>query len=129
MREGDRLMRGALRASGLRSYWLRQHGCLHTLQARTAAEAHVTGTLTTLPLPYRAAYALTLCLLPAAFLLASGHGLRNASAAQGRRGMQRLAALPGFGDVVRASTALALLGALDGTPGQQPPAPHRGADR
>ncbi|WP_424888478.1 hypothetical protein [Streptomyces sp. XH2] len=122
-------MRGALRASGLRSYWLRQYGCLRTLQARTAAEAHVTGTLNTLPLPYRAAYALTLRLLPAAFLLVSGRGLRKASAAEGRRGMRRLAALPGFGDVVRASTALALLGALDGRPGQPPPVPHRGADR
>ncbi|MGK5548889.1 hypothetical protein ACSNOH_29785 [Streptomyces sp. URMC 127] len=121
-------MRAALRASGLRSYWLRQYACLHTAQARTAAEAHVTGTLNTLPLPYRAAYALTLRLLPAAFLLVSGRGLRKATAAEGRRGMQRLAALPGFGDVVRASTALALLGALDGVPGRQP-APFRGADR
>ncbi|QLE70633.1 hypothetical protein FGW37_02540 [Streptomyces rectiverticillatus] len=122
------MMRGALRASGLRSYWLRQYACLGDPRARTAAETHVTETLSTLPLPYRAGYALALRLLPAAFFLATGRGLRSASAAEGRRGMQRLAALPGFADVVRSGTALALLGALDGRPAQQPPAPA-GASR
>ncbi|MFF7725293.1 hypothetical protein [Streptomyces sp. NPDC008001] len=122
-------MHGALRASGLRSYWLRQYACLRTPQARTAAEAHVTGTLNTLPQPYRSGYALTLRLLPAAFFLVSGRGIRKASAAEGRRGMQRLAALPvpGFADVVRASTALALLGALDGPPAHRSPEHRPGA--
>ncbi|MFE3882257.1 hypothetical protein ACFXPQ_04935 [Streptomyces lydicus] len=107
-------MRAALHASGLRAYWLRQYPWLREPGSLAAAEAHVLGTLATLPKPYRAGYAAALRLLPLAFRVAAGRSLRRASAEEGRRGMRSLAALPGFAEIVRASTALALLGALDG---------------
>ncbi|MFJ1598547.1 hypothetical protein [Streptomyces sp. NPDC088261] len=106
-------MRGALRASGLRTYWLRNYPCLAEPGARAAAENHVLGTLRTLPLPYRAGYAVALRALPVAYRLRTGRSLRRASPDQARRGMAALTALPGFTEVVRSSTALALLGALD----------------
>ncbi|MYV53468.1 hypothetical protein [Streptomyces sp. SID3212] len=106
-------MRGALRASGLRTYWVRNYPCLREPGARAAAEDHVLGTLRTLPLPYRAGYAVALRALPVAYRLRTGRSLRRASPDQACRGMAALTALPGFTEVVRSSTALALLGALD----------------
>ncbi|PNE40228.1 MULTISPECIES: hypothetical protein [Streptomyces] len=107
-------MRAALHASGLRAYWQRQYPWLREPGALAAAEAHVLGTLATLPAPYRVGYATALRLLPLAFRVAARRSLRAASAEEGRRGMRSVAALPGFAEIVRASTALALLGALDG---------------
>lgn len=119
MRPEPRLLRAALRSSGLRSYWQRQYPCLREPAARAAAEAHVLHTLRTLPLTHRAAYTAALRMLPLAYRLASGgRSLRGATGEEGRRGMRALAALPGFSEVVRSSTALALLGALDGRTGE-----------
>ncbi|MFF7260983.1 hypothetical protein ACFZCL_11965 [Streptomyces sp. NPDC008159] len=119
MSRGPRLLRSALRSSGLRSYWWRQYPCLREPAARAAAEAHVLGTLRALPPSQRAGYAAALRLLPLAYRLASGgRSLRGATGEEGRRGMRALSALPGFSEVVRSSTALALLGALDGRTGQ-----------
>ncbi|MCZ1005463.1 FAD-binding protein [Streptomyces lydicus] len=87
-------MRAALHASGLRAYWLRQYPWLREPGSLAAAEAHVLGTLATLPKPYRAGYAAALRLLPLAFRVAAGRSLRRASAEEGRRGMRSLAALP-----------------------------------
>ncbi|KPI12103.1 hypothetical protein OK074_2724 [Actinobacteria bacterium OK074] len=101
----------ALRASGLPRYWAGNYPSLRTPEAAAAAEEHVVGTLATLPLPYRLAYTCALRTLPAAYRIVAGH--RMARAADGA-GMARLAALPGFAEVLRATTALALYGALDG---------------
>jgi hypothetical protein len=106
----------AFRASGLPVYWARQYACLRPPEAAAAAEAHVVGTLATLPLPARLACAVALRALPAAFWLATGRPLRRASAESGAVGMARLSAIPGVGSAVRAGTALALYGALDGQP-------------
>lgn len=110
-----RPLRAALHASGLRSYWLRQYPCLREPAARAAAETHLLQTLRTLPLTHRVGYAAVLRALPLAYRLATGgRSLRAATAEEDRRGMRALAALPGFSEVVRSSTALALLGAFDG---------------
>jgi hypothetical protein len=114
MRPAPKLLRACLRSSGLRSYWLRQYPCLRDPAARAGAEAHLLGTLRMLPVTQRAGYAAVLRALPLAYRLATGgRSLRTATGEEGRRGMRALATLPGFAEVVRASTALALLGALD----------------
>ncbi|MFF7974936.1 hypothetical protein [Streptomyces sp. NPDC007905] len=122
MRPGPRLLRAALRSSGLRSYWARQYPCLRAPAARAAAETHVVETLRTLPLSQRVGYMTVLRALPLAYRLANGgRSLRRATDEEGRHGMRVLAALPGFSEVVRSSTALALLGALDGRTGEGTP--------
>jgi hypothetical protein len=112
----SRVLPAAFRASGLPVYWARQYVCLRTPEAAAAAEAHVVGTLATLPLPSRLACAVALRALPAAFWLATGRPLHRASAESGAAGMARLTAIPGVAGAVRAGTALALYGALDGQP-------------
>ncbi|MFJ5226635.1 hypothetical protein [Streptomyces sp. NPDC088400] len=112
---------GALRASGLPAYWARQYSCLRDPEAAAAAETHVNSTLKTLPLPYRLGFTVVLRLLPTVFRLVTGARLDRASARTGRKGMARLGTLPGFSEVVRASTTLALYGALDGLPVREKP--------
>ncbi|MBK3580888.1 hypothetical protein JHN63_45370 [Streptomyces sp. MBT65] len=115
-------MRAALHASGLRPYWRRHYPDLREAPAMAAAEAHLLGTLRTLPLTQRAGYAAVLRALPLAYWLTTGgRSLRRPAdgAGDGRPGLGTLAALPGFREVVRSSTALALLGALDGRSGQE----------
>ncbi|MFJ1747112.1 hypothetical protein ACIOJD_12840 [Streptomyces sp. NPDC088116] len=112
---------GALRASGLPAYWARQYSCLRDPDAAAAAETHVNSIVKTLPLPYRLGFTVVLRLLPTAFRLVTGARLERAPARTGRKGMARLGALPGFAEVVRASTTLALYGALDGLPVRERP--------
>ncbi|MFE1834050.1 hypothetical protein [Streptomyces sviceus] len=126
MTRGSGLMRAALRASGLRSYWRRHHPALREASALAAAEAHLLNTLRTLPLTQRAGYAAVLRMLPLAYRLRTGgRSLHRAVAGEangtrgGRPGLEALAALPGFREVVRSSTALALLGALDSRTGRE----------
>lgn len=126
MTRGDGLMQAALRASGLRSYWRRQYPVLREAPAMAAAEAHLLNTLRTLPLTQRAGYATVLRTLPLAYWLTSGgRSLHRAADGDANRaggerlGLETLAALPGFREVVRSSTALALLGALDGRTGRE----------
>lgn len=125
MTHGNGLMRAALRASGLRSHWRRQYPVLREAPAMAAAEAHLLNTLRTLPLTQRAGYATLLRTLPLAYWLTTGgRSLRRADgdangAGCGRPGLEALAALPGFREVVRSSTALALLGAFDGRTGRE----------
>jgi hypothetical protein len=117
---GTGLMRAALRASGLRSYWRRQYPFLHEAPAMAAAEAHLLNTLRTLPLSQRAGYATVLRTLPLAYWLTTGgRSLHRAADRDGRLGLGAVAALPGFREVVRSSTALVLLGALDGRTGKE----------
>lgn len=123
MKRDSGLMRAALRASGLRSYWRRQYPVLREAAAMAAAEAHLLNTLRTLPLTQRAGYATVLRTLPLAYWLTTGgRSLRRPAGDDpdtgGRLGMGALATLPGFREVVRSSTALALLGALDGRAGK-----------
>ncbi|MFE0105814.1 hypothetical protein [Streptomyces sp. NPDC059009] len=125
MTRGSGPMHAALRASGLRSYWRRRYPVLREAPAMAAAEAHLLNTLRTLPLTQRAVYAIVLRTLPLAYWLATGgRSLRRTTdddangpgdgAGDGRPGLETLIPLPGFREVVRSSTALALLGALDG---------------
>ncbi|MCC8476651.1 MULTISPECIES: hypothetical protein [unclassified Streptomyces] len=111
-------MRAALRASGLRSYWRHHYPALGGGPAMAAAEAHLLNTLRTLPLTQRAGYAVLLRALPVAYWLTSGgRSLRHGAGE--RPGLGAAARLPGFREVVRSSTALALLGALDGPAGKE----------
>ncbi|MGA5362577.1 hypothetical protein [Streptomyces purpurascens] len=126
MTRGSGPMHAALRASGLRSYWRRQYPVLREAPAMAAAEAHLLNTLRTLPLAQRAGYAAVLRTLPLAYRLTTGgRSLHRAAdgdangAGGGRPGLGALAVLPGFREVVRSSTALALLGALDGRTGRE----------
>ncbi|MFI5571316.1 hypothetical protein ACIA6T_29060 [Streptomyces sp. NPDC051740] len=125
MRRGSGPMLAALRASGLRSYWRRQYPVLREAPAMAAAEAHLLNTLRTLPLTQRAGYAAVLRMLPLAYRLTTGgrslhHAAgSDANGAGGGRGLGALTVLPGFREVVRSSTALALLGALDGRTGRE----------
>ncbi|MDT9698529.1 hypothetical protein [Streptomyces sp. P17] len=117
-------MQAALRASGLRSHWQRHYPVLRTSSAMAAAEAHLLHTLRALPLTQRAGYAALLRTLPLACRLTSGgrslhRGSGDASGAGGQRGLGAAATLPGFREVIRSSTALALLGALDGRTGKE----------
>ncbi|MFF2043711.1 hypothetical protein ACFVVX_25155 [Kitasatospora sp. NPDC058170] len=105
---------GAVRASGLPAYWQRHYASLRTAGAADAAERHIQGTIATLPLPYRLGYCAVLRAMPALFRCAGGHSLHRAPAAVDRLAMARLSRLPGVAQVLRASTALALYGALDG---------------
>ncbi|MFI9328346.1 hypothetical protein ACIGZJ_12480 [Kitasatospora sp. NPDC052868] len=105
---------GAVRASGLPAYWQRHYACLRATGAAGAAERHVQGTIATLPLPYRLGYCAVLRAIPALFRCAGGHSVHRAPAAADRVAMARLGRLPGVAQVLRASTALALYGALDG---------------
>ncbi|WP_329485564.1 hypothetical protein OG618_03030 [Kitasatospora sp. NBC_01246] len=116
-RGSDRHVDRALRASALPAYWARHYACLRDPAAGAAAERHVRGSVALLPLPYRLGYAAALRALPALFRCATGHSLRLAPASADRTGMARLGRLPGVAEVIRASTALALYGALDGHPG------------
>jgi len=126
MTSGGGPMHAALRASGLRSYWRRQYPALREAPAMAAAEAHLLNTLRTLPLTQRAGYAAVLRTMPLAYwLMTRRRSLRRAGDSDasrtehGRPGLETLAALPGFREVVRSSTALALLGALDGRTGSE----------
>lgn len=121
-------MRAALRASGLRAHWQRHYPALREGPAIAAAEAHLLNTLRTLPLTQRAGYAALLRALPLASRLTSGgRSPRRGSGVVGggggggggQPGLGRTATLPGFREVVRSSTALALLGALDGRTGKE----------
>ncbi|WP_406192679.1 hypothetical protein OH807_01380 [Kitasatospora sp. NBC_01560] len=104
----------ALDASGLPAYWARRYACLRDPVGAAAARDHVRHTVALLPLPYRLGYAAVLRAVPALFRCASGHDLRRAPTAADRTGMARLGRLPGVAEVIRASTGLALYGALDG---------------
>ncbi|MFI0776333.1 hypothetical protein [Streptomyces sp. NPDC021212] len=106
---------GALRASGLPAQWARHYRCLSGAQAGAEAEEHVARTLATLPAHYRLAFLCALRALPVATLLTRGRR------AAGSGGVDRLATLPGFREVVRATTTLALYGALDGRTRQEAP--------
>ncbi|WP_406429888.1 hypothetical protein [Streptomyces sp. NBC_01589] len=124
MTRGGGPMQAALRASGLRSYWRRHYPVLREGPAMAAAEAHLLNTLRTLPLTQRAGYAALLRTLPLAYWLTSGgrslhRGSGDASGAGGQPGLGAPATLPGFREVIRSSTALALLGALDGCTGKE----------
>ncbi|WP_432102041.1 hypothetical protein [Streptomyces sp. bgisy091] len=125
MTRAHRPLRAALRASGLRAHWRRAYPALRDPSAMTAAEAHVLATLATLPLTQRAGYAAVLRALPLARRVTSAgrspgrRGDARDRAVDSGEGMDAVASLPGFREVLRSSTALALLGALDGPAGRE----------
>ncbi|MED7950205.1 hypothetical protein [Streptomyces sp. BE303] len=106
----------ALTASGLPAFWAHRYACLRDPAAAAAAQDHVRHTVALLPLPYRLGYSVVLRAVPTLVRCAGGHDLRRAPAAADHAAMARLGRLPGVAEVIRASTALALYGALDGAP-------------
>ena len=104
----------ALGASSLPVCWSTEFDALSSPQARALAVEHTVESLDRMPAPYRYGIAVALRLFPVVFRVAAGHRPATATPEQVRRGMARLRGLPGYGEVLRATTALALYGALDG---------------
>ncbi|OKK02425.1 hypothetical protein AMK26_22485 [Streptomyces sp. CB03234] len=110
-------MRGTERvlyASGLPACWAAAYDALRPADALTRAVRHTAGSLDRMPTGYRWATVAALRLFPAAFYALTRRWPRSASPEEIRRALARLRALPGFGELLRATTALALYGALDG---------------
>ncbi|MEU7297837.1 hypothetical protein AB0A76_32345 [Streptomyces exfoliatus] len=104
----------ALRASSLPVCWSSEFDALSSPRARALACEHTVASVDRMPAAYRYGIAVALRLFPFAFRLSTGHRPDRATPAQIRHGMARLRVLPGYGEVLRATTALALYGALDG---------------
>jgi hypothetical protein len=116
-RSGDRgspLLRRAVRASGLPSYWSRRYAAMRSVSAAEAANEHVVMTLRTLPGFLRWGYQMALYLVPVAFSTVTGRLITRAPLSVLDTGMRRIAWIPGISVAVRVSTALSLYGALDG---------------
>ncbi|GAA2966374.1 hypothetical protein [Streptomyces enissocaesilis] len=105
----------ALRASGLPACWAAQYEALRPAPARERAVRHTTGSINRMPAGYRWAIAGALRLLPAAFYALTRQSVHRAAPEVVRGAAGRLRSLPGCGELLRATTALALYGALDGT--------------
>ncbi|GAB7184786.1 hypothetical protein ATKI12_4617 [Kitasatospora sp. Ki12] len=104
----------ALRASGLPRCWAVEFAPLRSPAALREAVRHTAESLDRAPALQRWGLSVALRLFPAAFLAVSGRFPRSASPAQLRAGLARLRGVPGYAEVLRATTALALYGALDG---------------
>ncbi|MDA2807116.1 hypothetical protein [Nocardiopsis suaedae] len=103
-----------LAASGLPACWGRVYAAMRDRPALRRAVVHTGGSLDRMPRAYRWGTAAALAAFPAAFFAATGRGPRRATPEQTRSGLRRLRSVPGYGQVLRATTALALYGALDG---------------
>ncbi|MFD3652176.1 hypothetical protein [Streptomyces sp. NPDC058620] len=104
----------ALGASSLPVCWSSEFEALRSSQARALAVEHTVASVDRMPAAYRYGIAAALRLFPVAFRVATGHRPETATPQQIRHGMARLRGLPGYSEVLRATTALALYGALDG---------------
>lgn len=105
---------GVLRVSGLPQVWALRYPALRYPGASAAATAHVIDSLNTMASPCRLGFGLLLRLLPAAFMLVTGHRIRSANPEVLQRGIARLGLLPGVARLLRIFDALALYGGLDG---------------
>lgn len=112
----------ALRASGLPHCWATEFEALRPTDALARAVHHTSESLARMPAGYRWGVAVALRLFPAAFYAVARRRPQDAPPAAVRRAMARLRRAPGFADVLRATTALALYGALDGVARSAPPA-------
>ncbi|MET8544264.1 hypothetical protein ABZW03_27025 [Kitasatospora sp. NPDC004799] len=104
----------ALRASGLPRCWAAEFAPLRSRPALREAVRHTAESLDRAPAVQRWGVSAALRLFPVAFLAVAGRFPGNASPSRLRAGLARLRGVPGYADVLRATTALALYGALDG---------------
>jgi hypothetical protein len=114
---GTRVKAGerALHDSGLPTCWAGAYAALRDSRALDRAVHHTAASLDRMPAAYRWSTATALRLFPAAFRAVTQVSPHAATPEQSRRGLARLRGWPGYGELLRATTALALYGALDGT--------------
>ncbi|OXY93682.1 hypothetical protein [Streptomyces diastatochromogenes] len=117
-----RLTDRALHDSGLPACWAHLYEALRPAPALHRAVRHTTESLNRMPAGYRWGTAAALRLFPSAFYAVTRRSPHTASAEDARRALARLRTWPGYGELLRATTALALYGALDG--GVVRPAPR-----
>ncbi|WP_406331884.1 hypothetical protein [Streptomyces sp. NBC_00203] len=111
-----RITESDLYASGLPNCWAGGYEALRQSHDLDRAVRHTTASLNAMPAGYRWGTATALRLFPAAFYAATHRRVQLATAEEAREGLARLRTLPGFSELLRATTALALYGALDGRP-------------
>lgn len=104
----------ALYDSGLPECWARLYEALRPADALHRAVLHTVASLNRMPAGYRWGTAAALRLFPAAFRVVTGRHPSAASTEDARAALARLRTWPGYGELLRATTALALYGALDG---------------
>ncbi|MEU4896097.1 hypothetical protein AB0B12_25560 [Streptomyces sp. NPDC044780] len=104
--------------SGLPRCWAAAYQALRPAPALREAVRHTTGSLNRMPAGYRWAMTVALRSFPMAFHAVTRRRIRHASPDEVRAGLARLRGFPGYADVLRMTTALALYGALDGTPAE-----------
>ncbi|QTI90547.1 hypothetical protein [Streptomyces sp. AgN23] len=130
---GDRTPRAralerALYDSGLPTCWAGSYAALRDSRALERAVRHTAASLALMPAAYRWGTVAALRLFPVAFRAVTWTSPHSASPERLRHGLGQLRARPGYADVLRATTALALYGALDGT-APRPAHPPLGAVR
>ncbi|WP_030246957.1 hypothetical protein [Streptomyces sp. NRRL S-350] len=113
-----RITERTLYASGLPACWQAGYQALRGTPALHAAVRHTTESLNRMPAGYRLGTAAALRTFPIAFRAVTGRPPRAASPEEAVAGLGRLRGLPGYGQLLRATTALALYGALDSAPGR-----------
>ncbi|MFJ4641704.1 hypothetical protein ACIP69_39915 [Streptomyces hygroscopicus] len=111
-----RITERTLHSSGLPVCWAAAYAALSSAPALREAVRHTTVSLDRTPAGYRWAMAAALRSFPVAFHAVTRRRIRHATPEEIRAGLARMRGLPGYADVLRATTALALYGALDGTP-------------
>jgi hypothetical protein len=102
-----------LHASGLPVCWAAAYEALCPAPALHKAVLHTAESLNRMPAGYRWGVAAALRLFPATFYAVTRRRPRDASREEILMGLARLRGLPGYAEVLRATTALALYGALD----------------
>ncbi|MFE9421324.1 hypothetical protein ACFYNO_00015 [Kitasatospora sp. NPDC006697] len=112
----ERRLHRALLASGLPGVWPCEYEALRTRDAQQRGVRHAARSLARMPAGYRWGVTAALRLLPTAFWALTRHQLAGTNGPALRQGLARLRRTPGYAEVLRAVTALALFGALDGTP-------------
>ncbi|MEV7194736.1 hypothetical protein AB0N81_23440 [Streptomyces sp. NPDC093510] len=103
-----------LTASGLPACWAAEYAAIRPAEARALAVRHTRHTVARMPAVHRHLVALALRSFPVAFYAVTRRRPRNAPPEVVREGMTRLRRAPGYAQLLRATTALALYGALDG---------------
>ncbi|MFI5572441.1 hypothetical protein ACIA6T_34945 [Streptomyces sp. NPDC051740] len=103
-----------LYASGLPACWAAVYEALRPASALQRAVHHTTESLNRMPAGYRWGTSAALRLFPSVFRAVTRARPHTAPPELIRAGLARLRGLPGYAEVLRATTALALYGALDG---------------
>lgn len=107
-------LRRVILASGLPQCWSVEFDALRPVEERELAVRHTARSLARMPAGYRWGMTVALRFFPAAFWAVTRRLPNGADDLTARRGMERLRRAPGYGELLRATTPLALFGALDG---------------